>query len=222
MIRIFIGYDSREQEAYDTCFNSLKGYKCEIYPLKLEELKRKGIYNRSTDPLASTEFTYSRFLVPYLNNYNGICLFCDCDFVFLRDPNELLDYNLKQFAVSVVKHEEYIPKSQYKMDGKIQSTYPRKNWSSLMAFNCNHSDCKKLTSEVVNKASAKYLHRFEWTNDDEIGELPHNWNWLVGYYTETDKDKPYALHYTDGGPWFDEYKECEYSDIYYKYKNCDQ
>jgi hypothetical protein len=153
-----------------------------------------------------------------LNNFNGTCLFCDCDFVFLKDPNLLLEYK-SNFPISVVKHKDYIPKSEIKMDGKVQSTYPRKNWSSLILWDCSHSSNLKLMPDVVNTCDAKYLHRFEWLSDDEIGELPYNWNWLVGYYEETDLNKPYALHYTDGGPWFEEYKNCEYSEIYIKYRD---
>lgn len=223
MIRIYIGYDSREKDAYDVCVNSLKEYECEIVPLKINELIEKNIYNRENDPLASTEFTYSRFLVPYLNNFNGICLFCDCDFIFLKDPNEIVKYNLNlNYAVNVVKHLEYVPKSTKKMDGKIQSTYPRKNWSSLMLWNCSHNSNFKLQPELINRESGKFFHRFEWLADNDIGEIPLNWNWLVGYYEETEYLKPYALHFTDGGPWFDEYKNCEYSDIYFKYLNYDK
>lgn len=223
MIRIYIGYDSREDEAYNTCVNSLKPYECEIIKLDVSELKDKNIYNRTSDPLASTEFTYSRFLVPYLNNFNNICLFCDCDFVFLDDPNKLITYNSSEFgnyAVNVVKHADYIPHSNIKMDGVPQSTYPKKNWSSLILWNCAHPSNFKLQPDVINNQSGKFLHRFEWLNErTEIGELPYTWNWLVGYYEENEYEKPSALHFTDGGPWFDEYKNCEYADIYLKYKD---
>ena len=100
------------------------------------------------------------------------------------------------------------------MDGQLQVNYPRKNWSSLILWNCNHPSNKNLNVETVNKLSPQELHRFTWLKDDEIGELPLEWNWLVGWYKE---GNPKALHYTEGGPWFENYRDCEYSEIWKKY-----
>ena len=126
-----------------------------------------------------------------------------------------------------VKHD-YKPKSETKMDGKIQSIYPRKNWSSLVLWNCSHPSNKKITKELVNddQITGKYLHRFSWLKDDEIGSINHHWNWLVGWYQEPKDGKPKAIHYTEGGPWFADYRFCEYHEVWkdnlFKMMNCKQ
>jgi hypothetical protein len=113
---------------------------------------------------------------------------------------------------------DYTPKSGVKMDGQTQTVYPRKNWSSMMLINCAHPSNRCVTKEFVNDQykTGAYLHRFSWLQDSEIGKLSHEWNWLVGLYKEPADGSPQALHYTDGGPWFPEYENCEYSDEYYK------
>ena len=215
---VFIGYDSREGEAYEVCKKSLSPYGVTIRALNQNDLRSRGIYSRPADPLASTEFTYTRFLVPYLTGYKGWSMFVDCDFVFLSDPTELLKNISTDKAVYVAQHADYVPRTISKMDGKPQSAYPRKNWSSLILWNCSHPKCQQLTPEVINSQTPAYLHRFEWLNDEEIGSIPIEWNWLVGYYKETDKFKPKALHFTDGGPWFENYQNCEYSEVYNRFK----
>ena len=168
------------------------------YFSKLDELIDKGYYYREVDPLASTEFTYSRFLVPYLNDYKGVAIFCDSDFLWRCDIDEVLGFYNEKYAVSCVQHD-YTPKSDTKMDGAVQTVYPRKNWSSLMMFNCEHEDIKKLSVENVNTKEAKYLHRMEWTVDDNIGSIPLTYNWLEGDYEFI--DSPKVVHFTNGGPW---------------------
>jgi len=103
------------------------------------------------------------------------------------------------------------------MDGQKQTVYPRKNWSSAVVWNCEHPKNKKLTPQFINNPDieGKYLHRFSWLQDHEIGRLPHDWNWLVGYYKEDENHKPAAIHYTDGGPWFKSYRLCEYAADWY-------
>lgn len=218
--KIFIGYDAREQEAYNTCTNSIKrntSLPLDISPLKMDNLREAGIYKRDIDPLSSTEFSFTRFLIPYLCNYKGWALFCDCDFVFLDDIQNLLSLKNEEFAVMCVQHD-YTPQNQFKMDGKEQHIYPRKNWSSLVLWNCEHPSNRAVTPELVNTQSGQFLHRFTWLEDKEIGKIPLQWNWLVGWYKEPLNGKPKALHFTEGGPWFDKYKNCEYSDIYNLYK----
>lgn len=219
-MRIFIGYDSREEEAYNTCVNSIKknsagSYK--ISPIKLSYLRSQKIYTREKDLLSSTDFSFSRFLVPYLSNYKGWSLFCDCDFVFLKDIEHLFKLCDDRYAVMVCKHE-YTPTNTRKMDGKIQTVYPRKNWSSLVLWNCSHVKNKNVTPEMVNTETGQFLHRFLWLDDEDIGSIPIQWNWLVNWYKEPEDGSPYALHFTEGGPWFEEYKDCEYSEYYNQYK----
>jgi hypothetical protein len=105
------------------------------------------------------------------------------------------------------------------MDGKPQSAYPRKNWSSFMVLNCDHPDVRALTPDVVNSAPPAYLHRFEWISDDsDIGELELNWNFLEGEYSRPEQT-PAVIHYTNGGPWFEEWQNCDYADLWIKERN---
>ncbi len=217
MVNVYIGYDSREDLAYQVCSHSIKSKSnsANIFPLKLSELRKKGIYTRGEDKLGSTEFTFSRFLVPVLNDYRGWALFCDCDILFLNPVEELFSLTNDKYAVMCVQHD-YTPKGKTKMDGRVQSIYPRKNWSSLVLWNCGHPSNKKVTRDLVNdpETTGKFLHRFSWLEDKEIGNISHEWNWLVGWYSETSDGSPKAIHYTEGGPWFPEYRFCDYHDVW--------
>jgi lipopolysaccharide biosynthesis glycosyltransferase len=174
------------------------------------QLRESGIYTRDVDVLASTEFSFTRFLTPLLNGYDGWALFIDCDMLFLESPDKLFELADDKYAVMCVKHD-YIPKSTIKMDGKVQHLYPRKNWSSVMLFNCSHPSNQRLTREVVNTGSGAFLHQMQWLKDEEIGELPKEWNWLVGWHKEPEDGTPKLLHYTEGGPWFKGYEDCGYA-----------
>lgn len=211
-MKVFIGYDSREDIAYKICKFSIERRTkfCEIIPLNQQDLKNQGIYKREIDSLSSTEFTFTRFLVPYLCNYKEWVLFCDCDFLFQIDIKELFNQIDDQYAVMVVKHN-YNPSEGIKMDGQKQIPYFRKNWSSLILWNCSHIANKKLTPDLVNTESGQYLHRFQWLDDKFIGSLNHEYNWLVNWYSTPKDGIPKAIHYTEGGPWFDNYKDCEFS-----------
>jgi hypothetical protein len=142
-------------------------------------------------------------------------VFCDCDFVWRIPSHELIKHCDPSKAVMCVQHD-YKPKEGTKMDGQVQTVYPRKNWSSMVLWNCEHPKNKMLTPELLNKEDAKFLHRFSWLEDNEIGSLPHEYNWLVGWYKEPTDGKPKILHYTEGGPWFDGYRDCEYADVWKK------
>ena len=211
MNKIFVGWDSREDVAYQVAKYSAeqRSNNIEVIPLKQEELREQELYTRDIDKLASTEFTFTRFLVPKLMNYNGWALFMDCDIIFLESPDKLFDQVDDRYAVMCAKHD-YTPKPGLKMDGQQQTVYPRKNWSSVVLFNCGHKSNKKLTTKLVNdpETTGAYLHRFSWLKDEEIGEISHEWNWLAGWYTENDDGYPKAIHYTEGGPWFENYVNC--------------
>ena len=209
----YIGYDSKEDIAYRVCKHSLidkSSISLSVKSLKLYELITKKLYTRSLDPLASTEFTYSRFLIPILMNYNGWAVFCDCDFLFLEDVSLLLNSLDENKALYCVKHD-YTPKEKHKMDGKKQTIYPRKNWSSLMIFNCSHPSNKKLTKEIVNSESGSFLHQLKWLDDSEIGSIDERWNWLEGWTSKHNKSKPFAVHFTRGGPWFDDWRGVDFA-----------
>ena len=206
MIRIFIGYDEVESVAYHTLVQSILEYTKEpvsITPIKLSMLP---MFTRERNTKQSNEFSFSRFLVPYLCNYEGHALFIDCDMMFRTDVSELWKLIDDSKSVQVVKHD-YTPKTQVKYLGAIQYAYPRKNWSSVMLFNCER--CKKLTPEYVNTAHPMALHRFHWTTDELIGELPIEWNHLVFDYEENPDAK--LVHWSTGGPYFDEYTDSEFA-----------
>lgn len=217
MNSIWIGYDARETEAFAVCRRSLRkhGYGLPINPIDLAELRRVGLYYRPTErrdgqlwdtiseaPM-STEFAISRFLTPLLAN-DGWALFMDCDIFCRRNLRELFNALDPSKAVMCVKHQ-YEPENEIKMDGQTQTKYARKNWSSVMAFNCDHPANKALTVELINTVPGRDLHRFCWLNDDQIGALDPGWNYLVGVTQGI--EEPGLVHFTNGGPWFDDYRD---------------
>ncbi len=209
MMRVFIGYDPREAVAFSVLAHSIHARSSQpvsITPLMLRELK--GVLWRERDKKQSTDFSFSRFLTPYLSDYNGWSVFMDCDMLVLDDIVKLFDLRDERYAVMVVKHE-HVPRETTKFLNEPQTPYPKKNWSSLMLF--NNERCRALTPEYVNTASGLELHQFKWlAGDDLIGAIPSRWNHLVGY------DPPRAdaaiVHHTLGGPYFNEYHNCEYAD----------
>tara|TARA_B100000780_G_scaffold41554_1_gene25822 strand:- start:5171 stop:6862 length:1692 start_codon:yes stop_codon:yes gene_type:complete len=218
-MKVFVGWDRREDIAYQSCKQSIldtASVPVEIIPLKQKELRSSEMYWREKDKLASTEFTFTRFLIPELMEFDGWALFIDCDFISLHDVKYLFAQADDKYALMCAQHD-YTPEEGVKMDGQQQLNYPRKNWSSMMLINCGHPSNKKLTKKLVNDPTidGKYLHRFSWLDDEEIGELSHEWNWLVGWYNEPKDGTPKFLHYTEGGPWFKEYSNCEYASEYY-------
>jgi lipopolysaccharide biosynthesis glycosyltransferase len=213
---VFVGYDSREDIAWQVCRHSLLRHADEslpVVPLRQSVLRELGLYTRAPDASASTEFSLTRFLVPYLAAQSGWVLFCDCDFLFTTDVREVFAGLDPEKAVYCVQHD-YTPAHDVKMDGKQQTAYPRKNWSSFMLFNCDHPDVRDLTPAVVNSASPAFLHRFRWIKDDSaMGALELDWNFLEGEYPKPDKT-PRVIHYTNGGPWFDEWQNCDYAELW--------
>jgi lipopolysaccharide biosynthesis glycosyltransferase len=211
-MKVFVGYDPREDIAYQVCKHSIltKQPEAIVRPLVQKELRDAGWYTRPKDKLASTEFTFTRFLVPELTNFKGWAVFMDCDMILTTDIKELFDQADDKYAVMCVQHD-YTPKEGMKMDGQKQTVYPRKNWSSVVLFNCAHPSNARLTQDMVNdpELNGAYFHRFSWLKDEEIGELDHTWNYLVGVYD--DIETPKLIHYTEGGPWFENYRNGEFS-----------
>ena len=210
MLRIFIGYDSKEPVAYHTLAHSIvrqSSVPVSIAPVMQSQLK--GIFTRPRGPTESTEFSLTRFLVPALSGFEGWSLFMDCDMLCRTDIGQLtahLESNPDK-AVLVCQHD-YVPKTERKFLDQVQTKYPRKNWSSLMLF--NNARCRALTPDYVNSATGLELHRFAWTQDALIGALQLEWNWLVGEYPHNAQAK--IVHFTLGGPYFDEYRDCDYAD----------
>ena len=214
-MKVFIGYDTREDDAYRVCEHSIRRHTSadvEILPIIKSDLMKEGIYTRPQPEAGSVEFTYTRFLVPYLSGYSGWSLFVDCDFLFTKDVSKLFDLANDGFATMCVKHD-YTPRDTIKMDGQKQLAYPRKNWSSCVLWNCAHPAHKVLTPELVSSESGAFLHRFQWIDDSLIGGLPLEWNWLEGEYDKPD-EVPAVIHYTQGGPWFSNYQDVDYADLW--------
>ena len=208
--QIFIGYDEREHKAYEVCEYSIQ----QRSDIKINKLFSKDIetYNRDWGEPMSTDFTFTRFWVPSLSNFEGWSFFCDCDFLFLADPLEILENVDDSKAVYVVKHPGYIPNSQIKMDGIPQHRAYRKNWASFTLFNNAHPKNARLTPDYLNNHRPGLdFHQFRWLDDEDIGSLPLEWNCLDDYYH---LENPKAIHYTDGGPWFDNYEETFYSHLW--------
>lgn len=213
MIRVFIGYDPREAVAYSVLAHSIHEHASEpisITPLRLSQLTK--IYSRPRDVKQSTDFAFTRFLVPYLCGYDGWAIFMDCDMLVMDDIAELWALRDERYAVQVVKHD-HKPQETRKFLGMPQTRYAKKNWSSVMLLNC--AKCQTLTPEYVGRASGLELHQFKWLeNDDLVGELPHRWNWLVGY--DPADIGASNVHFTLGGPYFTEYEQCEYADLWFQ------
>ena len=209
MINVYIGYDPREAVAFSVLAHSIEERASEpvsIAPLRLDQLRK--VLTRERHPLQSTDFSFSRFLVPYLSGYSGWSVFMDCDMLMRDDIANLWRLRDDRYAVMVVKHD-HVPKETVKFLGEPQSKYEKKNWSSVMLF--NNSKCRALTPDYVNRASGLELHQFKWLGNDElIGALPDRWNHLVGY-NEPRADAA-LVHYTLGGPYFDEFAQCEYAE----------
>jgi lipopolysaccharide biosynthesis glycosyltransferase len=207
VLRIFIGWDSRYPEPADVLAYSLLQHSSiplDIRYLKLHELNLQ----RRHDPLASTEFTYSRFLVPHLCQFEGKAIFMDNDMLCLGDVHELDELDMTGLALRVVKHD-YQPTNKTKMYGAVQTCYPRKNWSSLMIMNC--AKLTLWTKQVVETQSGAYLHRFQDIADEQIGEIPETWNTLDWMDHTTN-----LIHYTNGGPWFKDYENHPHADVWYE------
>lgn len=233
----WVGFDPREASAFAVARESIRKH-CPFIPIRglvLSKLQSDGLYTRPTevrlgklwDTISgahmSTEFAISRFLVPELirrrkgnklyfpEELGGWALFMDCDVLVRTDLLELKAMLDDSKALYCVKHD-HRPMGNIKMDGQEQTAYPRKNWSSVMAFNVDHPANDALTVELVNSVPGRDLHRFCWLDDSEIGELPPEWNYLVGH---TEGVEPKIVHFTDGGPWFPAFRDVAYADEWF-------
>ena len=213
MINIFIGYDSKERVAYNILSHSIIQNSTKpvaITPIALNNLKDDFVRERNA--LSSTEFSFSRFMIPHLMNYQGWALFMDCDMVMFEDISKLWRMRDDSKAIQVCKHD-YTPKESKKFLGQVQTKYEKKNWSSFMLMNCKK--CTTLTPDYVNKASGLELHQFKWLEGDHlIGDLPLEWNWLVDEYEY--KEDVNNVPYTKGGPWVEDYAKCDYSQDWFR------
>jgi len=213
-LKVYIGFDSREEIAWHVCRYSILRHAASevaVYPLKLSLLRELGLYTRPPDQ-ASSEFSLTRFLTPWLAAHDGWTIFADCDFLFTTDIHKVLEGLSTDKAVYVVKHD-YVPANTIKMDNQTQTVYPRKNWSSFMVFNGSHPEVRALTPAIVNTAKPAFLHRFNWLKDESIGDLALSWNFLEGEYP-LPNTLPSAIHFTNGGPWFEDWQDVDYADLW--------
>jgi len=220
-LRIYIGHDSREQAAFDVACKTARQFGCDVIPLYEDRLRASGILTRPLDRRGgmwdlnsnapqSTEFAISRFVVHILG-HSGWVLFTDGDVVFMQDPHELEQYRDGSKALLCVKHEDFklLPT---KMDDQPQTFYPRKLWSSVMYFNCDHPANRRLNLTMLNQWPGRDLHALKWLHDDEIGALPAEANWLVGIQPRP--ERPIIAHYTLGTPDMPGLSECAHADIW--------
>jgi hypothetical protein len=223
-VKVYLGYDAREAAAYDVAKSSLlrrASRPVALTPLNSTRLAESGLLRRPTDlrgqrydilsnAPASTDFAISRFLVPLLAQ-TGWALFTDSDVVFLADVAELFALADPTFAVMCVQHTD-AHSTATKMDNQVQTIYPRKNWSSVMLFNCDHPANRRLSLTDVQERRGFDLHSLYWLNDAEIGALPVEWNWLVG--VQPKPEKPKIAHFTLGGPFIPDWHGAEHDELW--------
>lgn len=228
---IWVGWDPREFAPYTVAKSTLRANLNLPIPIRgliLEDLRRQGLYQRpmefrlprggvrpvmwdvlSEAPM-STQHANSRFLVPHLAG-SGWAMFIDGDIMVRKNLTHLFSCLDPRFAVYCVKHVHH-PDQGIKMDGQVQTNYGRKNWSSMMIFNCDHPSNKRLTLEMINTVPGRDLHRFCWLEDDEIGELSPTYNFLVDYYVRSEQIDPIIVHFTSGTPDMPGYENCDFAD----------
>lgn len=211
-ITLVVGFDQREAIAYHVfCQSVLESSNSPIRFIPLSDNLVKNYKETHLD--GSNQFIYSRFLAPYLNEYRGWVIFADGDMVCQADITDLWNLRDESKAVQVVKHD-YKTKAQIKYLGNKNENYPRKNWSSLILWNCEHPANRVLTPDFIQSQPGSFLHRFSWLSDELIGELPMEWNWLAIEYPENPAAK--IIHYTLGTPCFKDYSKESMSHIWFQ------
>ena len=212
MIKVFIGFDEGEKVSYHILSESIRrqsSVPVSITPLCLSNIPE---FKRELQPNQSTEFAFSRFLMPYLSNYEGWSIFMDCDMLLRTDINNLWKLRDDDYAVMCCKHD-YKPNQNAKFRGAKNEPFPKKNWSSMMMT--NNAKCKALTPEFVNSATGLELHQFKWLESENlIGSLPLTWNWLVSEYDYNVKAD--NVHFTLGGPYFKGYEKSDYANEWFR------
>lgn len=213
MIPVYIGYDPVEEGAFWTCAASIQRHSSK--PVQITPLNRRQLpLERPKHNKQSNEFAFTRFLVPFMQGYTGHAIFVDCDFLFFSDISELYFLRDNTKSVQVAKHSSETFAAGKKYLGNDQTVYEKKCWSSLMLFNCEHHDCRYLSPSIIDQEDGLSLHQFKWTSEDKIGDLPLEWNWLVQHYPF--KQDVHAVHFTEGGPYFKDYRDCDYGQEWWR------
>ncbi len=217
-VRLVVGYDAREAVAYHVFVQSVMEHA--TVPVSVHPLSARSLsFYRELHADGSNAFIYSRFLTPFLMGYRGWAIYVDGDMVCLKDIGRLWALRDESKAVQVVKHD-YQTKANKKYLGNRNEDYPRKNWSSVILWNCGHSANAVLSPELVEQQTGAYLHRFSWLDDQLIGDLPIVWNWLTTEYE--DNHEASLLHYTLGTPCFAEYQDAPMSEVWRQYHRLSQ
>jgi hypothetical protein len=244
---IFIGYDEREHEPFLVAKHSLLKHAkvpVKVHQLHHRKLREAGLFTRewtttvsgqyvdNVDGLPfSTQFSHTRFLVPELwrnisdTDKNSLVMFVDCDFVWLNDIGEMFKgvenqkiLNGGKFPLHCTQHD-YKPKTEVKMDNVVQTNYNMKLWSAMTVFDMDHPDNQKLTPELVNTKPGRWLHNFCWlSNVHAIGNIKPSWHFIPNH-SESVSEEINAIHYTEGGPWFEKYRNTRYSQVWWKEYN---
>jgi len=212
IIPIFIGYDPREAVAYHTCVNSIIRHATQPVAIHPVALNLFAEY-KETHGDNSNHFVYTRFLVPWLMHWSGWAIFIDGDMIVRDDIAKLWNLRQSNKDVMVVKHD-YKTRMPVKYMGAKNEDYPRKNWSSVILWNCSSFPNRKLTPEFIQNATGSLLHRFTWLDDDRIGSLPVEWNWLPDEFGPNENAK--LLHYTLGTPCFNEFKDTPMAEVWHQ------
>ena len=211
-IPVYIGYDPREAVAFHTCANSIIRHASQPVAIVPVALNLFSDYEEThTD--GSNHFIYTRFLVPHLQEYTGWAIFIDGDMIVRDDIVKLWELQNLYMDVMVVKHD-YKTRMPVKYLGAKNENYPRKNWSSVILWNCNSFPNRQLTPKFIQKSTGSELHRFSWIEDSRIGELPPEWNWLPDEYGPNPAAK--LLHYTLGTPCFHEFADTPMADEWHR------
>lgn len=208
-MRIAIGYDPREAATFHVLVNSI--LETSSIPVSITPLHAPMLDNFDGQQDGTNAFIYSRFLVPMLMGFEGWALYMDSDMMFMADPAELWALRDDSKAVLCVKHAYQTTVTRKFIGTPMESPngdYPRKNWSSLVLWNCGHPQNKILRKKFVSEAGGRVLHRFSWLSDEQIGEIPVKWNHLVGEYPKAPASN---VHFTLGAPGFFHYTYCDYS-----------
>lgn len=226
-MKLYLGWDDREAEAFEVARQSIfqfatRTVDIEKISLKIEPYRRHTewrdgrMWDLISEASMSTAHAIARFFVPYIQGYKGWALFMDSDILCRDDIQDLMDMADPGFAVQVVKHC-YYPPGTTKKDGAVQTRYTRKNWSSVMLWNCGHPANERLDLKLLNSAPGRDLHRFCWLEDQYIGSLPERWNWLVNHSSED--ISPAIVHFTEGLPSIEGHESDPYAGEWLEVKN---
>ena len=184
-LRVFIGVDKRQPLGYTVCQSSIArnaSVPVAITPLLIDQLPitRRGL----------TDFTFTRFLVPYLCGYEGVGVFLDADIIVRCDIAEL-------FSLADEHHSVQVSRGPHRFE-----------WPAVMLFNADR--CRDLTPEYIETGEP---FSFDWGT---VGDIPPEYHHIVGY--DAPRRDAKVVHYTAGVPEFQEVGACEHASEWHREK----